>query len=105
MVYNNCQEPKQMWNSFVGCWNKKTKKTTRDRFTTDLNDAVRYYFSNENSGYYNPEECPELFHLQSWTTTSLHESMVPLYWQVIGNSRVLSSVKSMEFLYTFLILI
>ena len=88
LIYNNCRNAKHMLNSIIGSFNKRANKASKDVFTADINDAIRYYFSDENAVYYQPEECPELYHIKSMSQHLLHQTLIPINYQVIDNSIV-----------------
>ena len=77
------------FNCFVGYLNKRTDKKQTDRFTMSLNDAVRYYFSNEKAVYSCLSEHPKLFHVSISNETSKHHNTIPIYWQVIDNGNMM----------------
>jgi hypothetical protein len=95
-IYDKCSSPKKMMNCFIGCLNKKTTRKQTDRFTCDLNDAIRYYFRDDSSVYFNYPECPELYHIATEKITELHSNCIPIYWQVIDNSNVLLHKLAMQ---------
>jgi hypothetical protein len=88
-IYSECDDAKSIVNCFIGYLNKKLKRTTKDRFTADLNDAVRYYFSQDKAMYHPVEECPELYHISIEKEATLDECTVPLYWQIIDNNAIM----------------
>ena len=95
-IYEKCSSPKKMMNCFIGCLNKKAIRKQSDRFTCDLNDAVRYYFRDDSSVYFTYPECPELYHIATEKVTELNGNSIPIYWQVIDNSNILLHKLAMQ---------
>jgi hypothetical protein len=65
-IYNLCDESKLSVNGAIGCLNKKTSKNQKDYFTSSINDAIRFYFKNENSVYFKESD---LYHIRVQTET------------------------------------
>lgn len=84
-----CKDAKSIVNCFIEYLNEKLKRVTKNRFTADLNDAVRYYFSQEMAMYHSVEDCPELNHISIEKESTLDESSVPIYWQIIDNKAIM----------------
>jgi hypothetical protein len=96
-IYSECNDAKSIVNCFIGYLNKKLKRTTKDKFTVDLNDAVRYYFSQDKAMYHPMEECQELYHISIEKDTILDESTLPFYWQIIDNNAIMVHQLSKKF--------
>ncbi|KAI8836004.1 hypothetical protein BJ741DRAFT_686289 [Chytriomyces cf. hyalinus JEL632] len=87
-VYSKCSgHAKFMINSFNGCLNKASVDSFKDHFTMSFNDAVRAYFSNDNTVYTKIDN--DIYKISSKTKTPKHFNTIPIYWQVIDNSNML----------------
>ena len=82
-----------MLNCFIGCLNKKTKRSQKDLFSADINDAIRFFFKHPSSVYMNHEG---LYHIAIQKETELHFNSIPIYWQVLDNANVLLHQLSMK---------
>ena len=71
LVYDNCKNAKNVFNAMIGCFNRRKLKPSKDRFTTDVNDAIRYYFSDQDSTYSNPQGHP-IYFISSHNHTSCY---------------------------------
>ena len=47
-VFEHCKEPKHIMNCLIGCLNKKETISESERYTSDLNDAVRIQITLHN---------------------------------------------------------
>ena len=59
-------------------------ESQKDRFTSDLNDAARWFFKSKNSVY---KKVDELYHIT--VSNKRYESLVPFYWNIIDNNAIL----------------
>jgi hypothetical protein len=85
-IYNLCDESKLSVNGAIGCLNKKTSKNQKDYFTSSINDAIRFYFKNENSVYFKEKD---LYHIRVQTETPVFEITWCIYSQILENNNIL----------------
>jgi hypothetical protein len=78
-------EAKFAINSIIGCWAKRETTAQKSRYTSDLSDAIRYYFSSKEATYSNHivEGKQDLYEVFLNKTHKFHESLMPLYMQTI----------------------
>ena len=89
MIYARCdsQIGKRLINCMIGCMYKKSKTSQKDRFTGDINDAIRYFFQDKDSVYM--KDSDNLYHITCVKRSELIENMIPFYWQVIDDCNVM----------------
>jgi hypothetical protein len=81
-----CDESKLSVNGAIGCLNKKTSKNQKDYFTSSVNDAIRFYFKNENSVYFKEKD---LYHIRVQNESPVFENTWCIYSQILENNNIL----------------
>ena len=80
-------------NCLIGCLNKKESISESERYTSDLNDAVRMFFEDTSSVYFPVEinNMPEIYRISQSKTTERYEKLIPIYCQFVSNANVQAS--------------